>query len=213
MISGRDIRLNRVVVRLAAALYAAIAAGATSVAAQPTPPTGDWGLPQLMRNLAQVKAASAQFTERKTVHMLSAPLVTSGMLNYIAPDRMQKITVSPKPERFILDGDQVTIAGGPDKQVHTFSLADYPQIGGLVEGIRATLAGDLAALDRFYVVQLSGDPSNWQLLLQPKDTDLTRFVKWIRIAGSRNRIVDVETEDTDGDHSDMSIVEDAGDAR
>jgi len=213
MISGRDIRLSRVVVRLAAVLYAVAAAGATSVAAQPAAQTADWGLPQLMQDLAQVKAASAQFTERKTVHMLSAPLVTSGTLNYIAPDRMQKITVSPKLERFVLDGDQVTIAGGPDHQVHTFSLADYPQIGGLVEGIRATLAGDLAALDRFYVVQLSGDPSNWQLLLQPKDNDLTRFVKWIRIVGSQDRILDVETEDTDGDHSDMSIVEDAGDAR
>lgn len=206
-------RRSRVAVWLAATLYLAFAAGATPVAAQPAAPTGDWGLPQLMRDLARVKAASAQFTERKTVHMLNAPLVTSGTLTYIAPNRMQKITVSPRPERFVLDGDQVTIAGGPDHDIHTFSLTDYPQIGGLVEGIRATLAGDLAALDHFYVVQLSGDLSNWQLLLQPKDTALTHFVKWIRIRGSRDRIIDIVTEDTDGDQSDMSIVEDVGDDR
>lgn len=189
-------------------------AAATPVAAAGSATAADeWGLPQLMREMAQVKSASAQFTEWKTMHMLSAPLQTSGTLGYVAPDRIQKVTLAPVPERFVLDGDKIVMTGGPDGQVHKFSLTDYPQIGGLVEGIRATLAGDLPTLDRFYTVQLTGGPKDWQLLLQSKDADLTRFVKWIRIHGDGNQIDTIATASSDGDHSEMSIVEDVGNAR
>ena len=37
-----------------------------------------WGLPQLMRGLGQVHAASGHFVERKTIHVLNAPLTASG---------------------------------------------------------------------------------------------------------------------------------------
>lgn len=187
---------------------------ATPVAAAGSAPAaGDWGLLQLMREMAQVKSASAQFTEWKTMHMLSAPLQTSGTLGYVAPDHIQKITVTPVSERFALDGDKIVMDGGPDRQVHEFSLAAEPQIGSLVEGIRATLAGDLPTLERFYTVQLTGGPTDWQLLLQSKNTDLARFVKWIRIHGGGNRIDTIATASSDGDHSEMSIVEDVGNAR
>jgi outer membrane lipoprotein-sorting protein len=205
--------LSRGVVWLCAALCAGFTAGTPSARGQPATAAATWGLPQLMHTLAQVKSASAQFTERQTLHVLNAPLVTSGMLAYVAPDLMQKITLSPIPEQFVLDRNQVTIGGGPDHQTHTFSLADYPRIGGLVEGIRATLAGDLPTLERFYALQLTGDAADWQLLLRPKGTDLTRFIKWIRIRGSADRIDAIATESTDGDHSEMSIVEDVSDAR
>ncbi len=189
-------------------------AAATPVAAAGSATAADdWGLPQLMREMAQVKSASAHFTEWKTMHMLSAPLQTSGTLGYVAPDRIQKITVTPVSERFVLDGDKIVVDGGPDGQVRTFSLADYPQIGGLVEGIRATLAGDLSTLDRFYTVQLTGSAADWQLLLQSKDADLARLVKWIRIHGDGNRIDAIATASSDGDHSEMSIVEDVSNAR
>jgi outer membrane lipoprotein-sorting protein len=194
-------------------LWVGFTANTTLAAADPVLSAADWGLPQLMQALARVKSASAQFTEHKTVHMLNAPLVTSGTLTYIAPDHMQKITVSPTPERFALDGDQVTIVSGPENVTHSFSVTDYPQIGGLVEGIRATLAGDLASLDRFYSVQLTGTLSDWQLLLEPKDGELARFIKWVRILGTGDRIRAINTEESDGDHSEMTVLENVQDRR
>ena len=205
--------LNGIRARRVAMLWLGLAAGSTAAAAEPALSAGDWGLPQLMRTLAQVKSASAQFTERKTVHMLNAPLVTSGTLTYTAPDHMRKITVSPTPEHFALDGDQVTIVNGASHDTHSFSVTDYPQIGGLVEGIRATLAGDLPALDRFYTVRLTGTPSDWQILLEPKDGDLARFIKWVRIAGRDDQIRAIKTEESDGDGSEMTIVEHVQDGR
>jgi outer membrane lipoprotein-sorting protein len=201
-------------VRLLAALCvwswatASVAAAQTSGAA-----SSNWGVAQLMRALRQVKAASGTFTERKTLHMLSAPLVSSGTLNYVAPDRMSKMTLSPRPERLVLDGDRVTMKTGPDGETHTFSVTEYPQIGGLVEGIRATLAGDLSALDRYYTVQLTGSASDWQLRLLPRDPDLEKLVKLVRIQGREDRILTVETDESDGDRSVMTVAENIRDTR
>lgn len=185
-------------------------AGSASPPGSPLSP--GWGLPELMRELAEVRSASGEFTERTTMHMLKAPLVTAGTLKYVAPDHLWKITLSPERERFALDGDQVSMTGGRDDQTHRFSLADDPEIAGLVEGIRATLAGDLPTLERFYDVRLTGDNAEWQLLLQPKSAELAHFVSSMRIRGSRDRIEAIDTESGDGDHSEMSIVEDAIDA-
>lgn len=181
--------------------------------ASAAPAQQPWGVAQLMAALARVRSASGQFTERKTMRMLTQPLILSGRLDYLAPSHIEKTTVSPTPEKLVMDGDQVTIVSGPNKETHTFSLSQYAQIGGLVEGIRATLAGDLRTLDRFYTVQLNGTLTAWDLRLVPRDADLTRFVKWMEFRGSGDRIQTISTEDSDGDRSDMTIAEDRRDVR
>ena len=51
-----------------------------------------WGLGALMQSLAQIRSASASFTESKTLPMLNAPLLASGTLDYVAPDYIRKTT-------------------------------------------------------------------------------------------------------------------------
>jgi hypothetical protein len=168
-----------------------------------------WGLPELMNDMARVHSASARFTERETMQMLNAPLLVSGFLSYRAPGYLRKHTVSAAPEDFILDDGQITMSGA-DQQTRVFSEQNDPRIGGLVEGIRATLAGDLPALQRFYNLQLSGNATAWQLVLRPKDAGTARFVKWILLQGSQNRIKIIDTASGNGDHSEMSVIEDLG---
>ncbi len=185
-------------------VFAMLAGGAHCAVAQPG---NGWSLPQLMHNLAQVRSASASFTERKTMRMLSAPLVAAGSLTYVAPGYVRKTTRSPIPEDFVLNHNQVSLSGGPDHQAHVFSLAQAPQLSGLVEGIRATLAGDLPTLQQFYNVRFSGTSTQWQLLLQPKNPALNRFIAWMCISGSKNRIEEIDTASANGDRSSMSVTE------
>ncbi|HUN52734.1 MAG TPA: LolA-related protein [Candidatus Sulfotelmatobacter sp.] len=168
---------------------------------------GTWGITQLMQSLAQVKAASSRFVERKTLHMLSEPIIASGTLRYVAPDEVEKLTLSPARERLVVKGDSLTFEGGSPAQSRTMSLAANPEVAAIVEGIRATLAGDLATLDRFYRVQLSGNAGDWQLSLEPKQPAVQKFISSIRIAGAGNAIRSVATTETDGDYSTMSVVE------
>jgi Outer membrane lipoprotein carrier protein LolA-like len=164
-----------------------------------------WGLLPLMQSLAQVRTASARFTERQTAPVLSAPLISTGTLTYAAPNYLRKATLTPVPEVFTLEHGEVTLTGGTSGGTHVFALDQDPRIAGLVEGIRATLAGDLPALDHFYTVSLTGGAAGWQLHLLPKDPSLAHFLRSITISGSQNHIATVDTQSNDGGDSMMSI--------
>ena len=163
-------------------------------------------LPQLLLRLSSVKMAKARFTERKYLHILTAPLEDSGTLIYIAPSVLQKNTLQPKFERLLVDRDTLTIER--ERKTQTLKLADYPQAWSLIEGIRATLAGDIAALDRYYESRLDGSIESWRLVLRPRDKKMQEVVQSLRIFGTDTRIDRIETEERDGDHTEMTMIED-----
>ena len=142
-----------------------------------------WNLAILMQSLAAVRSASGSFTQTKTIALLTAPLHSSGTLRYVAPDYLSQTVLAPSREDFVLQGGKVTFAA--DGQTHSFSLSQAPQLGALVEGVRATLAGDEAALASRYTIALSGGPADWQLLLRPKDPALKAILSWLSIRGKR----------------------------
>jgi hypothetical protein len=206
MIFGLEIRAKPPAFRLVLTFGAWLSM--TPALAESTPdPAHPWGIAQLMQSLQQVKTASSKFVERKTLHMLSEPLVASGTLQYVAPDQVQKTTLTPLQERLTVKGDTLTLEGGSGGQTRTVSLKEQPEIAGIVEGIRATLAGDLPMLNRFYAVELQGDAAAWELTLQPKESKLKKFITSIRISGSGNIVRTVSTAESDGDYSEMSVVE------
>src|ERR1700730_6519822 len=168
-----------------------------------------WGLPQLMQSLRQVTSSTAFFSERRELRMLSEPLMSSGTLSYVAPDKLQKRTLLPKPERLSIDGGKLTIERSETNENRTVALSDFPEIGAFVESIRATLAGDLPALERYYTIGLQGDAGDWQITLEPKEKRLRELVKLIRTAGRGTSIRTIVSEQGDGDRSEMSIVESA----
>jgi outer membrane lipoprotein-sorting protein len=165
----------------------------------------DWKLPQLMASLQQVQAAKASFVERKFMRILREPLQSSGQLVYVRPDKLQKDTILPKPERLTVEGGQLTIEQQGDK-TRQLALQDFPQIWAFVESIRATLAGDLPTLTHFYDVSLQGRRENWTLQLVPKDNKTRALVSIIRISGDNETIRNVKTEEADGDFTSMTIV-------
>ncbi|HEY7744436.1 MAG TPA: LolA-related protein [Burkholderiales bacterium] len=188
----------------AAILSVALAAGAPLSMAS----AADWGVEQLMRSLGEVKFSEARFVERKHMAILSAPLESSGTLVYRAPDRLEKHTRAPRQESLVLERDRLTIETPERKQRRTITLQDYPVIWAFVESIRSTLAGDLATLTSFYEVRLEGGAQRWRLLLRPRDPQMEEFVSEIRLSGGGNRINAIETIETNGDRSVMTITQD-----
>jgi Outer membrane lipoprotein carrier protein LolA-like len=168
-----------------------------------------WGIDELMQDLARVKTANGRFVERKHLAILTAPLESSGTLTYIAPDRLEKHTLSPRTESLLLERDLLTLESTQPKRRRTIRLEDYPVVGVFVESIRSTLAGDLALLRRLYEVALEGDEHRWRLVLKPSDPKMQEMVREIRIGGSRNWIGSIEFLEPGGDRSVMTITRDA----
>jgi hypothetical protein len=190
-------RLRRpsVGVLITLALAAACAAAAQTTA----PPAFD----ELLQLLAARRHGHVTFTEVQHLAMLDRPLESSGELLYEAPDRLEKRTLKPKAQTLILEHGVLTARRG--HRTHVMELRDYPQVVPFVESIRATLAGDRAALERYFRVQFDGTLAHWTLLLVPVDATLAGAVKDIRIEGERDVVRTVEIRQRDGDRSLLSI--------
>jgi outer membrane lipoprotein-sorting protein len=189
------VRLRRRCVGVLTLVLAACAAAAQST----VPPAFD----ELLKLLAARRHGHVTFTEVQQLAMLDRPLQSSGELLYEAPDRLEKRTLKPKVQILVLEHGVLTARRG--RRTYVMELSDYPQVVPFVESIRATLAGDRAALDRFFRVQFDGTLAHWTLLLVPVDATLAGAVKDIRIEGERDVIRTVEIRHSDGDRSLLTI--------
>jgi hypothetical protein len=153
--------------------------------------------------MAQKPSSHAHFVEIKYIAMLERPLESSGELFYTAPDRLEKRTVTPKPESMVLEQGELIIERGSRKR--RVSLEEYPELSAFIESIRATLAGDREALESNYALCLSGTSEHWILELRPLTERMQAFVSTIRIAGSGNVVSSIEINQADGDSSLMMI--------
>ena len=193
MISGASAVLRLLA---AALLVAAIAhAGAAP----------EWRIEQLMHSLGQVKSARASFVERKYLAVLDQPLELRGTLVYTAPGRLEKYTLGPRPETLLLDQDKLILENKARNQRRTLILQEHPVVWAFVESFRATLAGDLQTLNRFYRTQLEGNEEKWRLTLKPSEPKVQTVVSEIRIEGSRNRVRTIEVAETVGNRSVMTM--------
>jgi hypothetical protein len=175
-----------------------VALSAAAAVAQPTTP-----LDELMQVLARRAHGHVAFTEVHKLAMLERPLSSSGELLYDAPDHLEKRTLTPRPETLRLDHGVLTLQRGQHQRV--LALKDYPQVIPFVESIRATLAGDRAALERYFTVGFSGTPTQWTLELAPRDPQLSATVRSVRISGAQDAIRTVEIHQSDGDESVLTI--------
>lgn len=183
-----------------ASAWVAAALAASGLAANGTEP-GDY--PQLLELLAQRRHGHVSFTETQYLAILDRPLHSSGELLYDAPDRLEKRTVKPRAETLTLEHGVLTAHRG--HRTYVMALRDYPLLAPFIESIRATLAGDRAALERLFRVEFAGSLARWTLLLTPIDATLGRAVRDIRIEGERDAIHTVEIHQRDGDRSLLSI--------
>jgi hypothetical protein len=160
-------------------------------------------LDEVMRLLAMRQHGRVEFVEQHFLAILKHPVESSGELRYDAPDHLEKRTLLPRPENLVLAGGVLTMERGG--HTHVLDLQRYPQIQPFVESIRATLAGDRAALDRLFHVEFAGSVSRWSLTLAPLDRQLAKSVKQVQIDGSRDQLLHVEIRQADGDRSLMTL--------
>lgn len=162
-----------------------------------------WDIERLMQALAKVSVGRADFVETKTIAMLDKPVVSSGQLFYVAPDKLEKRTLKPRPESMIIEGNTLIIERG--RQNMTLQVDSAPELAGFVNSIRGTLAGDRKALERSFALSLEGPPQRWLLTLKPLDQRMAAAVTSIRIAGVQDDVRSVEILQADGDRSVMAI--------
>ena len=159
-------------------------------------------LDEVMRLLSMRQHGRVEFVEQHFLAVLNHPIESSGEMRYDAPDHLEKRTLLPRPENLVLAGGELTVERGGRTRV--LDLRRYPQMQPFVESIRATLAGDRAALERVFHVEFDGTVEKWALTLVPLE-QRKQSVAQIRIDGMRDQLLRVEIRQADGDRSLMTL--------
>ena len=192
----------------ACSLLLCVAAAPASAAKKPPPspplPMQDSGdLNEVLAQLALRKHGHVEFVEQKFISTLDRPLESSGELRFEAPDHLEQRTLKPRAETLVLDNGTLTVDRGRTHRV--MDMHEFPQVEPLVESIRATLAGDRAALERLFRLEFTGGLSRWTLTLVPLESKVKQMVAQVKIDGVRDQLIKVEIRQTDGDRSLMTL--------
>jgi hypothetical protein len=188
---------------LALLLSAAMPCVATTGGPGELAPAAPGALDELLHLLAERRHGHVSFTEVQVLAVLKHPVASTGELMYDAPDRLEKLTMTPRREDLVLSGSTLTIRRG--SHTRALDLAQHPDIAPWVESVRATLAGDRATLERYFHIELSGDLAHWRLQLVPQASSATAAIASVRIEGSGAALHQLEISQADGDHSVMII--------
>lgn len=195
MTSGRAPRRAEArVARLAAAWFAACL---------PVVAWAGWGVADLMALLARNPPGNATYNEIKYLALLDTPVESSGELRFVPPRYLERRTTAPGREVLIADGDTLVLEQGGRR--HQLSMKDQPEAAVLVESVRATLAGDRAALEALHALSVRGGIEDWTLTLTPRSPAAARLVKRIDVSGRRSGIHRIEILLVGGDRSLMLI--------
>ncbi|WP_424813362.1 LolA family protein [Roseococcus sp. YIM B11640] len=152
-------------------------------------------LSELLRRLAAVRERRDRFTEERSIPELDLPLPNEGTLAWTAPDRLEKHTLTPIDELMSVSGGRLVYERRDRDVRREFTLADQPEMLALVEAIRGTLAGDLAALRRHYEVGFEGRHDGaWRLELRPLSIRVRSSVQRILVMGQAAQVTGVDTE-------------------
>jgi outer membrane lipoprotein-sorting protein len=164
-------------------------------------------LDSILALFAQRQHGHVMYSEEVDSALLERPLHTSGELFFDAPDRLEKRTLQPVAQQLIAEGDQLTFIRGRHRS--SMRLSDYPQLSPLLNGLRATLAGDRATLEKNFQLALSSSGSDWTIRLQPLASEAKPPYKHIEIRGSEGEIRGVTLERANGERTIMTLTEPA----
>lgn len=169
---------------------------------------GPVDLKELFALLAGKTSARAHFVETRYLTILNEALVSSGTLRFEAPNQLEKRTLKPAPEIFSLVDGTLTVERPDENLRRTFELQREPVLWAFVEAFRATLAGDLAGLERFYSVNFDATADGWRLRLKPTPAKMRKLVDAITVQGAGADVTYIEIRETGGDRTVMAIVPD-----
>lgn len=170
-------------------------------------------LESLMQLLAEKDNSSATFVEYRYSSFLTRPVRLSGRLYYRKPDVLIKENLHPSREKLkiIADSAEFEKVENGKKVTRTLAIEDYPFLESMVVGLRATFAGDLQKLKKFYNIKMSGSSTNWKLELTTKgvvtdpDKLFENSVKRMIINGAGANFRKIEMFDADGERTVIKV--------
>jgi hypothetical protein len=162
-------------------------------------------LSEVMGKLANVKVAKAEFTETRYLKLLIAPVQSTGVLTYTAPDKFEKLTLKPVEEKMTIAKHLVTLEEPAKGRKNTITPNSFPALSALIDALRGALSGNATLLAETFKIKIEGAASQWKLTLIPKEAVQYGYIHKITVSGKQDTLDSMEVLQADGDRSVLSM--------
>ena len=148
----------------------------------------------VLEKLARPAPMRTSFVEVRASRLLKEPLRLAGEYRRPDDDTLVREVRTPYAETTTIASGtgQATIERG--SRSRTYSLERVPELANLQASFGALLAGDRAALQRYYAIATRGTRTRWIMVLVPKQASLAEKVKQIVLYGRGSELRCIETE-------------------
>jgi hypothetical protein len=163
----------------------------------------------VLREFSSMSGLVAEFREEKHLALLQEPLVSEGTLYFAPPGLLAREVHTPVPSIIVADEHRLWYSGSGDDG--WIDLDTNPTAAAFVSTFRLLLTGDVAGLEKLFEAQLAHPDSTskkeipgkriWELRLEPRNENLKRILRRIRVRGASGSIFEFRILDAGGDES------------
>jgi len=161
---------------LAFALFAT-ALPQTASAADLTPAETQALLKSLEEHRAKSPSLTADFTEEKTTHLLTKPLVSSGTISFQIPNKFRREVIGQNPSITVSNGQKLWIYYPGFKEAELYTLGQKAYFDDSIAALTAGL--NFQNIEKFFTFKASRESatSPYRIDLTPRSSGLKRIVK------------------------------------
>lgn len=135
-------------------------------------------------NIKQFSVIHSDFTQSKKIKALKRPLLTKGHVIYSRDNGILWQILKPFQMHYIL-GEETIVEVSASGRRKEKQVGDVPGLAQVGRVFRAMLGVDTAALDQYFHMQVSGDATQWTLMLTPKQAQLAQALSLITLSGQQ----------------------------
>lgn len=186
------------------ALFALFALVALSVplthAAELSPNEAQAVLKTLEEQRAKAPSLTADFSEEKTTHLLTKPLVSTGTISFQVPNKFRREVTGKSPSTTVSNGEKLWIYYPGFKEAELYTLGQKAYFDDSLAALTAGL--NFQNIEKFFTYKISREGANtpYRIQLTPRSSGLKRMVKELEVTVDENaRIQRTETTLPKGD--------------
>lgn len=159
-----------------------------------------FNIARLQQLLQDAPHTEVRFTELRESRWLAAPIESSGTMRSNSK-MLEKRVEQPNSETWRILGDRMQVSAPDSESVKEILLDKAPAAAALARTLRYVMAGDLDALNKEFLLELSGDEREWALQLTPRHLDVARQIKQIGLQGAGPRLSVIVILESQGDRT------------
>ncbi len=139
-------------------------------------------LAELTRRSAAIEALEGSFVQTKSIAVLPVPITSTGKFSFDRKVGVLWETLEPVRNSLQISAGTIKFE---DAQGKSLLEGQGPAAGAEVIAriFSGVIAGDLAALNEYFVATSAGSSTKWQIILVPRSPNLAAYIKKIELQG------------------------------